>query len=461
VSIILPPFREERLLYTRQASSKVKSAARYVTKLPYYFTIPVFSIENTWRGSSEIIRKYYYSFEKSFSILEYIDLSSDGNYIPCISWKDENNNVLRYKLWYKNDGLLYIPPYNGKVINKNFYLEIWSTNNALIEGGGKQLKISQFKFPIILCETGEIDLAPVYNTCNDMSFDITNFDPLSGDYYTVINTCLDTQQTFGVDAISISIDEFSTIDNIILNIDDPDSIPDLYEIYRSIDGINYNLIYTQLTSITFNDESLMPPDTTWYYKVRSKKNGVYSQFSNIQIVTRNVTFPGVGIVNFSNLVLAFSDLGSDDGTLVSSLSLSDLKRVVGTLWLDGSFILESINLSSLHIINGDFHIEASPLLTELNLLDLTIVNGNFYADNCENLTNINFPNFIFSNNTTLAFDACDLSVASVNHILARAIVSGVINCQIFLDGGTNAAPTGQGIIDRDALIAAGNTVSSN
>src|SRR5882724_4101300 len=124
MSIILPPFREERLTYNRSPSTLIRTKGRYVTKLPYFFSIPSFSINNTWRGSSEIVRKFYFFFEKNFSILDYLNLSPDGNYIPCISWK-KDGIVYRYKLWYNNQGLLYVPSYAGQAINKNFYLEIW------------------------------------------------------------------------------------------------------------------------------------------------------------------------------------------------------------------------------------------------------------------------------------------------------------------------------------------------
>ena len=182
--IILPPFSKELSYYARQTPAKARLASRYVTKLPYYFTIPVFNINNVWRGSSEILRKYSYSFVNNFSFLDFLP-SPDGNYIPCISWK-ENNIVKRYKLWHRNDGLLYVSLYDGKTIAKDFYLEIWSTNNPIISGGGTNLKISQFKIPTIFCESGG------YVSCNDMIFNLEGFDPSSGGYYRVLNTCLDT-----------------------------------------------------------------------------------------------------------------------------------------------------------------------------------------------------------------------------------------------------------------------------
>ncbi len=192
MSLILPPFREERLQYS-QSAGKSRVSSRYLSKLPYYFTIPEFSFSNTWRGASEIIKKYYYQFEKNFSILDFLSIVPDGDYILCVSWK-LLDVFYRYSLWYDNLGLLYVPTYDGRTIYKNFYLEVWNTDVlGDVVGGGSNLKISQFAIPVLLCDSAEIDLAPSHSDCNDMVFDLTNFDPSNGDSYNVINTCLDTE----------------------------------------------------------------------------------------------------------------------------------------------------------------------------------------------------------------------------------------------------------------------------
>jgi hypothetical protein len=58
-----------------------------------------------------------------------------------------------------------------------------------------------------------------------------------------------------------------------------------------------------------------------------------------------------------------------------------------------------------------------------------------------------------------------LPAAAVNQILADFVVSlgisGRVVCTVTLSGGTNAAPTGQGILDEATLIAAGWTVTTN
>jgi hypothetical protein len=58
-----------------------------------------------------------------------------------------------------------------------------------------------------------------------------------------------------------------------------------------------------------------------------------------------------------------------------------------------------------------------------------------------------------------------LPAAAVNQVLADFVVSlgisGRVVCTVTLSGGTNAAPTGQGILDKATLVAAGWTVTTN
>jgi len=65
--------------------------------------------------------------------------------------------------------------------------------------------------------------------------------------------------------------------------------------------------------------------------------------------------------------------------------------------------------------------------------------------------------------TDISFGACGLSETTVNHILANAVANGMVGRTIVLNGGTSAAPTGQGIIDKAFLQATvpPNTVTTN
>lgn len=69
--------------------------------------------------------------------------------------------------------------------------------------------------------------------------------------------------------------------------------------------------------------------------------------------------------------------------------------------------------------------------------------------------------FSFTNGTNVTFMNCALTAASVNHILARCVASGLTTSTIDLSGGTSAAPSGQGILDAATLVGNGCTVTTN
>jgi hypothetical protein len=65
---------------------------------------------------------------------------------------------------------------------------------------------------------------------------------------------------------------------------------------------------------------------------------------------------------------------------------------------------------------------------------------------------------------TAHFGSNALPAAAVNQVLADCVVSlgisGRVVCTVNLAGGTNAAPTGQGLTDKATLVAAGWTVTT-
>lgn len=78
------------------------------------------------------------------------------------------------------------------------------------------------------------------------------------------------------------------------------------------------------------------------------------------------------------------------------------------------------------------------------------------------LTSFSFPAFVPQDGLTCIMSGNAYDAASVNHVLAIfAAVVGITGCTIDLSGGTMAAPTGQGIIDKGILIAGVNTVTTN
>jgi hypothetical protein len=169
-----------------------------------------------------------------------------------------------------------------------------------------------------------------------------------------------------------------------------------------------------------------------------------SEMEGITSLTINIsTNPALSITSVTDLAsLSFPNLVSitDGGfeiawnTSLSSLNLSALETVYDTLSIAG-ILLTSLDLGSLATAIVSIH------------------------DN-PNLTDITLTNFVPTNDTENYFNENALSAATVNAILARfvanaAFVTGVID----LSGGTNAAPTGQGLTDVTTLLARGVTVT--
>lgn len=102
-------------------------------------------------------------------------------------------------------------------------------------------------------------------------------------------------------------------------------------------------------------------------------------------------------------------------------------------------ILESCSLP-VFAPTGSLDIKNNPSLTTIDVSGLSGAANNI--------------NFNFSNNA--------LSAATVNHILARLVANAnYVTGYVDLSGGTNAAPTGQGITDMNTLIARGVSFSTN
>ena len=107
---------------------------------------------------------------------------------------------------------------------------------------------------------------------------------------------------------------------------------------------------------------------------------------------------------------------------------------------------------------------ACVVITAVSLPSLTTVglSGNtFDTQGCTLLQTISVPVWLPTDGLIINCAGCALNAASVNQILARCVASGVTTCTIDLSGGTNAAPSGQGITDKADLITAGNTVTTN
>jgi len=93
---------------------------------------------------------------------------------------------------------------------------------------------------------------------------------------------------------------------------------------------------------------------------------------------------------------------------------------------------------------------------------LARMHGHVNCYSNSSLTDVDLSSYLPTDNTHQDFSNCALTAASVNHILARCVANpAYIFGVVSLSGGTNAAPTGQGIMDRATLRRRGVVVTTN
>lgn len=149
--------------------------------------------------------------------------------------------------------------------------------------------------------------------------------------------------------------------------------------------------------------------------------------------------------------------------LITSLSLPQLK--FGTLQLYGDLpLLSSLNTPLLSI--GGVNISGTSLIS-VDLPLLNKVTGTFYVTGNKKLMSINIPNLTsVSSSLYIYFSENSFTSTEINKLLSifntKITFSAANQINIFLQGQTpKAPPTGQGIIDKNALIAKGFTVTTD
>jgi hypothetical protein len=112
--------------------------------------------------------------------------------------------------------------------------------------------------------------------------------------------------------------------------------------------------------------------------------------------------------------------------------------------------------------SGQFVVSNNSGLTSLSAPLMASVSGALQISGNAALASLDLSAFVPADGQFLNLDGNALDAAGVNLVLARCVAnaayaSGTVN----LGGGTNAAPTGQGIIDAAALSERGVTVNTN
>lgn len=183
---------------------------------------------------------------------------------------------------------------------------------------------------------------------------------------------------------------------------------------------------------------------------------------------------GLGSVELDNgqiSITSVSGLSNLQGILQVDIDSSNLGDVVRNnikqLDLSGFSSLETLNASynqDLWLIKGlSNHTNLNNLRfshTSVSTVDLSYFSQLLFLD----LSYTNLKNVNISNCPTLIFvklDGCSIVESDINNILITLDTNGEVNGICELQEGTNAAPTGAGIVAKNNLIAKGWTVITN
>lgn len=148
---------------------------------------------------------------------------------------------------------------------------------------------------------------------------------------------------------------------------------------------------------------------------------------------------------------------------ITSIDLRSLVSVGGAPFsIDTLAFLTSLRLDSLVSVGGALELDSFAILTSLSIPNLTTVPDDVGVANCPMLTVLDLSSWIPNNGSVHAFNGNALLAASVNALLARGVANaGFVSGMLNIGGGTNAAPTGQGVVDKATLIGRGVTVLTN
>ena len=163
---------------------------------------------------------------------------------------------------------------------------------------------------------------------------------------------------------------------------------------------------------------------------------------------------------------ATSDQGFDFSTLptLKTAAWPNLVTITdgGVLTLGDAPQLTDIQLPLFQSCPNQIWLSMNPLLTSLSLPALVTAGGGLICFNNATLVTVSIPLFQPTTGQNVRFDGCALNGVTVNAILARGVATaGFLSGLLNLSGGTNAAPSGQGITDKATLISRGVTVLTN
>jgi len=153
----------------------------------------------------------------------------------------------------------------------------------------------------------------------------------------------------------------------------------------------------------------------------------------------NIYYSNLVSVNIPQIESIIQNLNIAENPALISITVNNLKYVGMGFAIYNNPVLSSISFSSLDRIRNIFAGQQNPLLSTIDIGNISVP--------CD-----------------IDFQRCALSSETINAILAQmvSISPPVSGTYIRLQGqNPPAPPTGQGITDRDTLIANGNTVETD
>jgi len=150
----------------------------------------------------------------------------------------------------------------------------------------------------------------------------------------------------------------------------------------------------------------------------------------------------------------------DGAPTLQSLNFPELTNLVSSMFLLGNPVIQTVSAPLLSSFGSSITIDNSPALTSVNLASLTNIGTDLVIRTNSSLATVTIG-VVSVLGVGIHMNDNALTVASVNHVLAQCEAGGLLNKTLRLDGGTNAAPAGQGIVDKNTLIARGWAVTTN
>jgi len=178
-------------------------------------------------------------------------------------------------------------------------------------------------------------------------------------------------------------------------------------------------------------------------------------------IGNNASLTSINFLAIQSIGLGLT-IGSNP--LLSSVTMNALQSIGGGVAIGSNSGLNSISFPSLTTVVGtpiDCSNNLSLTTASFPSLGALPVGCDFLFNDCTLLNTISVPAIDFGNNTIIDFSNDALLVASVDQVLRRGVLGTLTGADIEMTGGTNATPGVQGLLDKAALIIAGNTVNTN